>query len=283
MTVAIVTDSTCDLPENVIRDLGITVIPLFINIGDQGYLDGIDISRKDLYKNLPHYPVHPTTGAPGTDAFAKTYRSLAAQGYTQVLSIHIAESLSATVKIARSAAHEMTQIPVIVHDSGELSMGTGFQVETAARLALEGKSMQEIQSALDDVASRTFVAARLNTLEHLRRSGRMNGLIAGLGSLLQLKPILTMQRGQAASERVRTTVKAQARLVEMLEEHQPVEQFVLLHTHAHGEAQRLCEQVSHLIPAGEVLSMDITPVIGIHLGPGAVGYAVLKNRPPEKS
>ena len=279
MSIAIVTDSTCDLPEQVIRELNITVIPLFINIGDKGYLDGVDITRKDFYANLPRYTVHPTTGTPGMDTFKGAYQALADKGYTGILSIHISDKLSATVNVARNAAQEFKQIPVIVRDSGQLSLGTGLQVECAARMAAEGKSMQEIEATLDDLRSRTFVAARLDTLEFLRRSGRMNRFIAGIGSLLQLKPILTMQNGQPGSERVRTTHKAEARLLKMLEEHQPIEHFSLLHTNSHEQALAFRNMAAHLIPAEVSYSMDITPVIGAHLGPGAVGYAIISKKP----
>ena len=279
MSIAIVTDSTCDLPHHVIEELGIKVVPLFINIGDKGYLDGVDITRKDFYTNLPGYTAHPTTGTPGMDAFKDAYRSLADTGHTEILSIHISEKLSATVNVARNAAQEFKQIPVTVCDAGQLSLGTGLQVERAARMAAEGKSMREIKAALDDLRSRTFVAARLDTLEFLRRSGRMNSFLAGIGSLLQLKPILTMQNGQPGSERVRTTHRAEARLLKMLEEHQPIEHFSLLHTNSHEQAMAFREMAAHLIPAEITYSMDLTPVIGAHLGPGAVGYAIVSKKP----
>ncbi|MFM8875126.1 MAG: DegV family protein, partial [Anaerolineae bacterium] len=135
MPLAIVTDSTCDLPQHIVHELGIRVIPLFINIGDKGYLDGVDITRKDFYTNLPGYTAHPTTGTPGVDAFKNVYQTLADQGFTEILSIHISEKLSATVNVARNAAQEFKQIPVTVRDAGQLSLGTGLQVEHAARMA----------------------------------------------------------------------------------------------------------------------------------------------------
>ena len=110
MSIAIVTDSTCDLPQHIIHELGIQVIPLFINIGDRGYLDGVDITRKDFYINLPDYTAHPTTGTPGVDAFKNAYQTLADQGFTEILSIHISEKLSATVNVARNAAQEFQRI-----------------------------------------------------------------------------------------------------------------------------------------------------------------------------
>ena len=275
MTIKIVTDSTCDLPQSVIQALDISVVPLFINIGDEGYLDGVEISRKEFYTNLPNYAVHPTTGTPGRDAFIQTYKSLASQGATQILSIHISESLSATVNVAQTAAREFDQIPVTVRDSGQLSLGTGFQVELAAQMANAGKTMPEILAALDDIASRTYVTAVLDTLDYLRRSGRMNAFMTGLGSLLQLKPILTMENGQPGSERVRTAQKAEARLMEMLAERQPIERFALLHTNAAEKAKAFRLRIADKIPDSEVYSMDITPVIGAHIGPGAVGFAII--------
>jgi DegV family protein with EDD domain len=279
MTIKIVTDSTCDLPENVIRDLGITVVPLYINLFDKGYLDGVEITRQDFYTNLPNYKVHPTTGVPGQKSFVQAYESLSSKGASEILSIHISESLSGTVSIARAAAGEFDQIPVTVRDSGQLSLGTGFQVETAARMANEGRSMDEILVALDEMMPRIFVTAGLKSLDYLRRSGRMNAFMAGLGSILQLRPILTMKNGQPGSERVRTSSKAEARIIEMLKKHQPIERFALLHTNAPEEANAFYTRIKDLLPDGEVYSMDITPVIGVHIGPGAVGYAIISTKP----
>ena len=278
MSIKIVTDSTCDLPLDVIKKLDITVVPLYINIGDKGYLDGIDIKRKDFYTNLPNYEVHPTTATPSIETFKSIYKKLAKKGADERLSILISESLSATVKIAESAAQEFTDIPLTVRDSQQLSMGTGFQVELAAKMAKAGKSMKAIIKAADDLMSRTFVAAGLDTLEFLRRSGRMNVFLAGIGSLLQLKPILTMKRGLPGSEKVRTSEKAFERLINMLKENLPIERFALLHTNAADEAEEFKKQVLDLLPREKIYSMDITPVIGAHLGPNAVGYALVSER-----
>jgi len=278
MSIKVVTDSTCDLPQDVIRKLDITVIPLYINIGDKGFLDGIDITRKDFYTNLPNYEVHPTTATPSIETFKSIYKKLAENGAEEILSIHISESLSATVKIAESAARECKDIPLTVRDSQQLSMGTGFQVELAAKMAKEGKSMKAIIKALDDLMPRTFVTAVLDTLEFLRRSGRMNVFLAGIGSFLQLKPILTMKRGLPGSEKVRTSKKANERLVKMLKDNLPIERFALLHTNAVEKAEALKKQVLDFLPKEKIYSMDITPVIGAHIGPGAVGFALVSER-----
>ncbi len=275
MSIRIVADSTCDLPAAVIRRYGITVIPLYVNIGKQGYLDGVDISREQFYKDLPTYLAHPTTAAPSPLKFHSVYDALADEGATQVLSIHISAALSAVVDTARIAAQETRSVPVTVFDSRQLSLGTGFLVETAARLASQDRSMGDILNALNDQIQRTRVFAALDTLEFLKRSGRMNGVVAAMGTLLQLKPIVTMYDGQPDAERVRTRERARQRLLEMLHAAGEVERAAILHTHSPERALEVRQHAAHLLPAGDIPAMVITPVIGAHIGPGAVGFAVV--------
>lgn len=278
MTIRIVTDSTCDLPNSVIDEFQITVVPLYINIGERSFRDGIEISRKEFYTNLPNYTNHPTTATPSVDLMTNAYQSLVDEGASEIISIHISISLSATVDVARTAAEEFKNAPVSVLDSRQLSLGTGFQVETAARMAMEGKSMAEILAELDDMAGRTFVSARLSTLEFLRRSGRMNSAMSGIGSLLRLKPILKMSDGKPTSERVRTFKRAENRLIQLLVDRQPIERFALLHTNAPKEAEGLLGRIADVLPIKPKYSMDITPVIGAHIGPGAIGFAIISGK-----
>lgn len=275
MTIRIVTDSTCDLPAELVSQLGIIVIPMYISIGEQSFRDGVDITRRDFYANLPKYEHHPTTGVPGLEQFKRAYQTAVDGGASQVLSIHVSESLSAVVDVARAAAADFTAAPVTVHDSQQLSLGAGFQVEQAARMAAGGASMAEIIPALEDLAARTYVAAGLDTLEFLRRSGRMNAIMTGLGSLIQLKPILTMFQGRPDSERVRTVAKAQARLVAMLAEREPFERFAFLHANALQKIEELRGLIAPMLQEPQVLTVDITPVIGAHIGPGAYGYTIV--------
>jgi DegV family protein with EDD domain len=169
-------------------------------------------------------------------------------------------------------------VPVTVFDSRQLSLGTGFIVETAAQAAREGRSMSEIIARMNDLISRTHVFAALDTLEYLKRSGRMNGVIAGLGSLLQIKPVLTMYDGAPGANRVRTRSRAISHLVKLLNSCAPLERAALVHTHAPGRAEEVRQLVEPLLPQGEVWSMDITPVIGAHIGPGAVGLACVTRK-----
>lgn len=275
MTVRIVTDSTCDLPADIIERYGIRVVPLYINVGNQGYLDGIDITREEFYRKLPDFPEHPTTAVPSMQKFLAMYDSLVDEGATAVLSIHISIALSATVEIARSAAQETTSVPVIVFDSRQLSMGTGFMVEEAAKMAANGKTVEEILHVLNQQVKRTHVFAALDTLEFLKRSGRMNRYITGLGTFLQLKPILTMFDGKPGTERVRTRARATKRVVEMLAGLGKTERVAFLHTNAAERVAELKELAAPFLPAGDVPVADITPVIGAHIGPGAYGFAVV--------
>lgn len=273
--IRIVTDSTCDLPQETIRKYDIRVVPLYINVGDKGYLDGVEITREEFYRNLPTYPAHPTTAVPSPEKFRAVYDALAREGATEILSIHISVALSAVVDVARAAVQEFKTVPVTVFDSRQLSLGTGFLVETAAQWAAQGKAMGEILAALNEQIKRSHVFAALDTLEFLKRSGRMNGIVAGLGTFLQLKPILTMYDGKPGAERVRTRERAMQRLLEMLHDVGELERIAIVHTHSPGRVAELREQAVHLLPEGEILTMDITPVIGAHIGPGAVGFAVV--------
>jgi fatty acid kinase fatty acid binding subunit len=275
MSVRIVTDSTCDLPAETIARYGIGVIPLYINVGKQGFLDGIDITRQEFYQKLPTFPQHPTTAAPSPQKFRAMYDTLADEGATEVMSIHISAALSAVVDVARMAAQETTSTLVTVFDSQQLSLGTGFLVETAAKMAAAGGSTADIFAALNKQIKRSHVFAALDTLEFLKRSGRMSSYMAGLATLLQIKPILTMHNGEPGTERVRTRERATQRLIEMLAAIGPLERLALVHTNASDRVAELRARAAHLLPQDNLMIEDITPVIGVHIGPGAVGFAVV--------
>lgn len=284
MSIRIVSDSTCDLPGEVTNQYGITIVPLFINIGHRGYLDGIEITRQEFYEGLPGYDPLPTTATPGIDAFRTAYDQLAEEGASEVLSIHISISLSATVDVARAAARETTSAPVTVFDSQQLSLGTGFLVLEAAQAAAEGHSMEEILALLEELTNRTYVFAVLDTLEFLRRSGRMNTVVARLGSLLKIKPLLTMHAGQPGGERVRTRERAIQRLIQMVQDLGTIEKLALVHTNAPESAEELYQRARHLFPDDETpLSVDVTPVLGANIGPGVVGFTCIAARKPSKN
>jgi DegV family protein with EDD domain len=273
MTIRIVTDSTCDLPSDIARQLKVTVIPLIITRDSKELRDGVDITRKEFYAQLPGFTQPPTTAAPGPGAFRWTYERLASEGAQEILSIHISHTLSAAVESARLAASEVTSASVIAFDSRQLSLGTGFQVLAAAEAASEGRTVPEILDLLDGQIQRTHVCAALDTLEYMRRGGRMNGAITALGNLLQVKPILKMYDGRPSTERTRTRSGALNRLHELVRLNAPYERAAILHTGARERAREFLLRIEDLLPAGEIWIEEINPVLGTHIGPGVLGFA----------
>lgn len=278
MTIHIVTDSTCDLPEETVRELGITVLPLNIHIGEKAYKDGVDISREDFYRQLPGINPFPKTASPSPAGFEKLYQRLADEGVKAILSIHISETLSATVNEARIAAEQFTRIPVTVLDSSQLSLGTGFLVEKAAQLAAAGQTLEEILSVLKEQMQRSYVFASIKTLEYLRRGGRMHSAVAHIGEFLKVKPLLHMNMGKSSVERVRTQKRATEQLMTWLEQYAPFERLAVVHAGIQEEAEALRESVRAYWPASTVPVLQITPALGAHLGVGALGFACISKK-----
>jgi DegV family protein with EDD domain len=268
MSIRVVTDSGCDLPASLIAAHRIGVVPLQVNVGSESLLDGIELTRADFYESLPHYESFPTTSVPSPGQFRDVYNALAADGAAEILSIHIANSLSAVANSARLGA-ERAAVPVHVLDSGQLTLGTGLLVLAAAQAAAQGMSMEDIVSLVETKAARTYSFAALDTVEFLRRSGRLSRFQSSLASVLRIKPLLKLHRGEMGMERVRTRRRAVERLMELVAELGPLERLALVHTHAVERVEKLRQQASHLSPcASEVLVAEITPVIGAHVGPG---------------
>ena len=275
MTVRVVTDSTSDVPDEIQREHNITVVPASVNIGNRSYLDGVDLTRAELYEGLPNFEHHPTTAAPAPGAFTQVYNRLAAEGAAEILSIHVAGALSGMLNAAHAGAEESVSDSVTLFDSEQLTMGLGLMVIAAAKAANSGSSMNEIVSMLENRSSRTYVFGLLDTLEYLRRSGRVNWATFGIGTLLRIKPLMKVHRAEVEMlDRVRTSKKALDRFVELVSELAPFEDFALLHTHTMDRLENLRERVSFLIPEGqEAPEVELTPALGVHIGPGGLGVA----------
>jgi len=282
MTIRVVVDSTCDIPEALLKRYNITAVPLYINFGDRGYRDdGLAISRQEFYERLPAANPMPTTSTPSIDAFKSVYEALAAEGATEILSIHMSISLSGTVDVARVAAQQTTAVPVTVLDSRQLSMGSGFLALTAAEAVEQGFSLPEILPLLEEQISRTHTYAALDTLEYLKRSGRMSTAVAGLGKLLRIIPLLRMYDGNPTAERTRTRERALQKVVDLFQELAPVEKVALVHANALEKIAALREAIAPLLPAGEIHVIELNPVIGANIGPGIVGFAAITEKKAE--
>ncbi len=276
MTIKIVIDSAGDIPPVIAERYGITILPVYINIGDKGYLDGVDLQRQDFYENLSRYSDHPKTAAPSPAAYTELYEKLADEGATEIISVHIASGLSLVYNAARLGAEAVTRIPVHLFDSGQLTLGTGLLAWLAADAAASGHTVPQIMALLRDAYPKVRTFAALNTLDSLRRSGRVSLAQFGLGTLLQIKPVIGIQNGKVeVVERVRTRGKSLVRVEQMIRELAPFDKLVLLHSNAAGDAAALKQAVSDLIPPDclDIEPMLIAPAIGAHVGAEAVGFS----------
>ncbi len=276
MTIRIVTDSTSDVPADTAAAFGIIIVPAYVHIEGNSYLDGVELSREDFYRNLPNYAVPPTTAAPAPGAFTEAYQQLASEGATQVLSVHVATSLSGIYNAARLGAEATDAAEVTLFDSQQLTMGLGLLVIKAAQAASAGHSVPEIVDMLESLVKRTYVFGILDTLEYLRRSGRVNWAQFGIGTLLRVKPLLEVHLGTVDMvEKIRTSKRAMNRFLELVTELGPLEDMALLYIQStEQELKTFRRQTQFLVPEGcEPLAVELTPAIGAHIGPGGLGIA----------
>ena len=277
LNIKIVTDSTCDLPEDILKQYDITSVPVIINMDGVSYQDGVNMTRAEFYERLPNCKILPTTSAPNIDAFKKVYEKVSRAGIKQILSIHVSEALSSTIQMARLAAEELRDASITVIDSGQISLGTGFIAREAAKIASEGLKIGEILARLEEFKTRVHVLAVVDTLEYLMRSGRMSRALGGLGTIFNIKPILKMHQGEPTVERVRTHGRASRRLIELMANLAPFEDLAIVHTSNLRGAKKLMYQMSGLFPGlQKPWIVDVTPAIGVHLGPGVAGFACIQ-------
>jgi len=271
MRIKVITDSTCDIPEDLIQQLDITVIPSYINIGNHSFLDGIEMTRSQFYEGLNSFPQHPKTAAPGPETFFQAYQDAQAQGYDQVISIHVSGNLSSIFQSSLNAASQ-SSIPVTVIDTQQLSLGAGLQVITAGKMAMVGESIQEIKRKVIDLGNRTYVYALLDTLKFLHLSGRINFALRGIGSILRIKPLMTFHLGIPIYEKVRTRAKAVERIINHIRNLGPLEHVSVVHTQALEGAKWLYQKASAFIPEyNQPIYQTVTPAVGAHVGPNGIG------------
>jgi DegV family protein with EDD domain len=277
MKIGIVTDSTSDLPAYLIEEHQIQVVPTILVLEGIEYADGTGISREDFYTRMPALRTPPTTAAPSIGDLATPYETLLTQGCDYIISIHSASQLTTIVNVARQAAQEFPN-KVTCIDSGSLSMGLGFQVLAAAEEAELG-----LKPALDAIAStrkRLQVTAALDTMEYLRRSGRIPATVAALGGMLSVKPIVELIDGVVKPVgAVRTTSQADERMLNFLLKEGKLQRLAIMHTNAEHRARKLLNElmsrVPHSIPR-EIIFVNATAVIGTHLGPNGLGFAAVR-------
>lgn len=277
MKLGILTDSTCDLPTYLIEQYELEVVPSILIMDGKEYVDGIGLSREDFYKRLPSLQTQPTTAAPSIGDFSTRYDSLFTRGCDHVLSIHAAGPLTTIINSARQAAHDFPD-KITVVDSLSLSLGLGFQVLAAAEVAELG--LQAALAAIESTRKHLHVFAALDTMENLRRSGRVPAVVTMLGSLLNIKPLIELTNGDVkAIGAVRTTKQANERMLNFLLQGGKLERLAILHTGAEPRAKEflntVMQQASQSVPR-DILMVNVTTVIGTHVGPNGLGFASVK-------
>jgi len=275
--VRVATDSTADIPDQLADELGIGVIHDYINFGEHSLRDKIDISRPDFYHRLATDSQTPTTATPGVGEFEAMYRSLGAPEVS-VISLHPPATFSGLYSTAVLAAKAFPEGSVLIVDSGQISMGLGWMAIAAARAAKLNQTAKEVIAKVSDMQQRVRTFAALDTYEFLRRSGRVSWTKAVVGSLMRIRPLIQVWDGQVIPlDRVRAGRRAVARLVELAEALAPLESLAVLHTDWPEGADNLRRDVVKLSPDGQPITVDVTPVIGVHVGPKALGLAVVSS------
>lgn len=276
MAIHIVTDSTCDIPRDRVDELGITVVPLTITFGAESFRDGVDLTPGEFYDRLQASKQLPTTSQPPPALFEHAYQHLATRG--EILSVHLSHKFSGTIETARSAAASVAPDKITIVDSGLTSMAMGLCVIAAARKARAGASRAECAAEAESVARRVKLLVTFETLEYLRRGGRIGRASAFVGGMLKLKPILTVKDGEAHPvARVRSRQKALDELFTLATESSDIEDIVVLHTTTPVEAEALATRAREARPNARLTVGRFGPALGVHGGPGMIGLAVVTN------
>ncbi len=277
LPVKVVTDSTSDIPAYAAAELGIAVVPLAVKFGEESFLDGLDIGVSDFYDRLSGSRKLPTTAAPSPGQFLAEYEKAAREG-RDVLSIHISRKLSGTYDAAL-LAKEQCKARVEVIDSGSVTMGLGLMVVVAAKKAREGVPLERLLREVQEIHGRVRILGVVNTLEYLWKGGRIGLVHALMGSVLSIKPILSIRDGETfALERVRTRSRALARLWKICQADAPYDELSILYSTTPDEAESLLNKFASIYPRERTYKARFGPVLGSHLGPGVVGVAYIKSK-----
>lgn len=278
MSIAVVTDSTSDLPPDIAELHGISVVPLNVHIEDETFLDGVTISADEMYRRLPDQKVIPTTSAPSVGTFAEIYEKLG-ETHDEIISVHLSSKLSLTHGAAVNAVSELgsngPRIEVV--DTEQASMALGYTAVQAAEAIAGGSSLDDAVALVKNASKRAVFIGMVDTLEYLVRGGRIGKAQGYVGSILRVRPILTLQDGIAHPfERARNRKKGIARLKSIVAEYAPLEKLSVLYTTDEVDAQNIANEIAEFAPDGEPIVAQLGPVVGNYLGPGTLGLGLIR-------
>ena len=273
--VLVVTDSSANVPANLVQELGIHVVPILLNVNGQTYRDGIDVTPGEVYRLLRASKRLPTTSAPSAGDFLRIYAT-AAQQVSGIVSIHLPAELSATYSVASTSSQLVDGPPIRIVNSQSVAMGQGFVVIEAARAAAAGADLDAVVARAKQVACKVHVYATLDTLEYLRRGGRIGGAAALAGAMLRIKPMVYVSGGTVnAFAKPRTMSRAIQLMLEVMAQKAGdlALHAAVLHADAPEEAEELRQRVASSFDCAELHVTEFTPVMGVHAGPGVLGLA----------
>jgi DegV family protein with EDD domain len=279
MTVKIVTDSVADLPPQVARELGITVVPLVLRFGAETYRDGVDLTPDQFYEKLKTSKAFPATSVPPPQSYAEAYDRLAEEADSIVV-VAVSSRLSATHEVALQSVEEMKKkCRVEVIDSQTATMAEGFIAMKAAQAAKDGAKLAEVVAVAHKNIPRAGFLAAFDTLEYLRRGGRIGRAQALLGSMLKVNPLITLKDGLVeAAGRTRSRAKAINQLYDFAAGYSHIEELSVGDTACPEDAEALCERLGAIFPKERIYRSKMTPVIGAHTGPGLLLVAILGDK-----
>lgn len=277
--VRVVTDSTADLPPDLAELMGIRTVPLNVHFGDEVLRDGVDITSGDFFGRLAGARQLPKTSAPSVGVFQQAFEQAAASDASGVLCVTISGKLSGTYNAASVAARQFETIPVRVLDSLTASTALGIVAIAAAEAAARGGSLDEVEAAARDIAGHTDVLFYADTLEYLQKGGRIGRAQGLIGSILEIKPVLIVRDGEVEQyQRARTRGKAIQALVDWFAKLRQPERVSVLWSHNEADLNRLLDGLAPHYPRDQILVTKYGPVIGVHVGPGAMGVAATHGR-----
>ena len=276
MTVGIVTDSSSDLHDDALSGLSVQIVPLFIRFGTDEFVDREQVTVEDFYRRMASADDLPQTAAPSPGRFEQAFRRCLDAGCEAVVCISLSSAISATMQSAVQAAHAIRgtddSVDIRVLDSKSVTAGLGTLVLLAARMAADGADADTIETFVADASERTHVFGTLDTLENLRKGGRIGGAQALLGSMLSIKPIVDISTGEVAeAAKQRTRRKALGWLRNTLQAAEPVEHLAVMHGEA-PDVDDFCKMLAE-VHRGEIRVCKIGPVVGTHAGRGVLGMA----------
>jgi DegV family protein with EDD domain len=271
MAVRIVTDSTADLPRQLVKELGITVAPVYVRFGEEVYLDGVDMSEDEFYQRLEKTTVHPSTVQPGPQDFLEIYRKLSKDA-DGIISIHVSAKLSGTCNSALMAKDMLdTKCPVEVVDSKMTTMGLGLLVILAATSAKGGESMGKIVKEVKKTIPKIHLLCLFDTLKYLLLGGRIGKAKALLGSILNVKPMITLKDGEVVpAGQARTRAKGIDKLFEFTQNAKKIQDLAVVHSTTPDEAKSLAERLHPIFDREKIKIARVGPSLGVHVGPGAL-------------